>query len=159
MQIWKAGPDVEKLLQKLIGKHHPNLLLIKDEIAVVFKEKASSPGGTAILGKSKKAPPLLTVFTGTDYKFIIELADDEWKELDSRQQQALLDHHLCSLVCEEDPESGGFKCAVRAPDVVGYREELKRWGMWRPTAPQVTPTLVEQMFGTDEEEDEEEEGE
>lgn len=147
MQQHKAGPEVFKRLQTLIDKYHPNLLIIQDEIAIVFKEKASTPGGTVVLGKTKKASPLLVLMTDFPWKYIIEIGEDEWMNLSTRQRDALLDHHLCAMAVEEDPQSGEIKCGVRPPTVVGYEEELERWGFWRPHAPQASPTLVEQMFG------------
>jgi hypothetical protein len=148
MDTWKAGPDVMKQVSTLIGQYHPHLALIEEEIAVVFREKASEVAGTIILGKTKKAPAILTVLTDKkfNYRFIIELGADEWQSLTLQQQAALLDHHLCSMVAEEDANTGEIKCGIRPPDFLGYREEVERHGMWRPMDDE-TLSAVEKMFG------------
>jgi len=147
MEIWKAGPDVMKTLRDLIKKHHPHLVLIEEDIGVVYREKAREVAGVTILGATRKAPPLLPVLTDKKftYKFIIELGADAWQALDDRQRQACLDHHLCSMRVEEDPDSGEVKCSIRPPDFIGYKEEVERWGMWRPMDEE-TMTAFEQMF-------------
>jgi hypothetical protein len=147
MEIWKAGPDVMKMLRDLIKKHHPHLLLVEDEIGVVFREKAKEIAGVTILGATRKAPPLLPVLTDKKftYKYIVELAADAWQTLDDRQRMACLDHHLCSMRVEEDAESGEMKCSIRPPDFIGYKGEVERWGMWRPMDDE-TLTVIEQMF-------------
>ena len=148
MEIWKAGPDVMKSVSTLIGKHHPHLALIEEDIIVVFREKATEKAGKVIMGATKKATPLLAILTDKKftYKFIVEIGADVWKELDNRQQQALLDHHLCSMKVEEDANSGEIKCSLRPPDFLGYKEEVERWGMWRPMDDD-TLSIIEQMFG------------
>lgn len=148
MEIWKAGPEVMKSVSKLIGKHHPHLALIEEDIIVVFREKAIEKAGKIIMGATKKATPLLAVLTDKKYKykFIIEIGADVWKELDAKQQKALLDHHLCAMKVEEDPNTGETKCSLRPADFVGYREEIERWGMWRPMDDE-TLSVIEEMFG------------
>jgi hypothetical protein len=133
VDIWKADKKVMKMVSDLIAQHHPHLLLIEDEIGVIFREKASEVAGVIILGKTKKAPSLLSVLTDKKftYRFIIELGADEWNNnLDDRQRMALLDH----------------QCTIRPPDFIGYTEEVQRWGMWRPIDDD-TLTAVEKMFG------------
>lgn len=150
MDIWKAEKKVMKMVSDLIAQHHPHLVLIEEEIGVIFREKASEVAGVVILGKTKKAPSLLPVLTDKkfSYKFLIELGADEWNNsLDDRQRMALLDHHLCSMMAEEDPNTGEIKCTIRPPDFIGYTEEVQRWGMWRPIDDE-TLTAVEKMFGT-----------
>ncbi len=148
MELWKAGNDVMKLLKQLIANHHPHLVMIETDIAVVFRQKAIEKHGRVVLGTTKKAPPALAVLTDKkfSYKFIIELGADSWQALSNRQQMALLDHHLCSMVVEEDEEKGTMTCSIRLPDFYGYKEEVERWGMWRPLDDD-TLTVLEQMFG------------
>ena len=68
----------------------------------------------------------------TEYKFIIEVAADEWEDLTGSQKTALLDHHLCACRTEENPQTGDFKCFVAPPDVTYYFDEVDRHGDWRP---------------------------
>jgi len=149
MEIWKAGPDVMKMVKKLVAKHHPHLALIEDDIVILFREKAIERAGKVILGATKKAAALLSVLTDKEYtyKFIVEIGADVWKnELSDRQQMALLDHHLCSMKVEEDANSGEIRCSIRPPDIVAYREEIERWGIWQPLDEE-TLSIIEQMFG------------
>ena len=148
-EIWKAGVKEVKLLMKLIKDHFPHLLLIQDEIALIYRDKAKeAPGGQVILGNTKKAPALLSVLTDKEfpYKYIIELGGDSWNELDSKQQEALLFHHLCSMKVEENVDTGEIKCQIRPPDFYGYREEVEKYGMWRPYDDE-TASAIESMFG------------
>jgi hypothetical protein len=134
-------------VKNLIANHHPHLALIEDEIGVIFREKASEVAGVVILGKTKKAPPILSVLTDKkfNYRFLIELGADEWQALTPGQQRALLDHHLCSMLVEEDPNSGAIKCQIRPPDFIGYKEEVERHGMWRPYDDELL-SAVEKVF-------------
>lgn len=135
------------MVTELIAQYHPDLAMAQEEIVVIFKQKASMAHGQPILGKTKKAPPILGVLTDKkyEYRFIIELAADQWQLLDQQQRQALLDHHLCSMMVEEDPESGNVKYGVRPPDFVCYSDEISRHGMWRPL-PEETLDAVESAF-------------
>lgn len=130
--IWEAGEDVKKLVQHYIANYHPNLALVDDEIGVVFRGKAGKRGGMVVLGSSKKAPPILNALSKGNYKFIIELAGDEWPTLSNAQQGALIDHLLCACRVEENPKSGEIKCFIAPPDVQFYWGELDRHGDWRP---------------------------
>jgi len=147
MEIYKAGPDVMEMIQKLIANYHPHLVLIEDDIGVVFREKAQKVADMTIAGATKKAPPLLPVLTDKKftYKFIIEIGADAWQELDNRQREALLDHHLCAMKVEENADTGEIKCIIRPYDFSGYKEEFERWGMWRPMDDE-TLSVIEEMF-------------
>lgn len=147
MELWKAGNEVMQQLQTLIANHHPHLALIEGDIGVIFREKAIEKSGKVTLGTTKKAPPLLGVLTDKkyNYKFLIELGADVWQTLSDRQRLALLDHHLCSMVVEEDEDKGTLTCSIRPPDFFGYKDEVERWGMWRPLDDD-TLTVLEHMF-------------
>ena len=152
VDIWKANDDVHKKVGELIGENHPDLALISDEIVIVFREKAGKSGGHVVLGNSKKVAALANAIGNTDFKFVIEIAADQWEhELTSRQQEALLDHLLTACRCEEDPRSGEFKCTVAKPDIMAFRENVERYGMWFPVESKDDegPSPVEEMFGVD----------
>lgn len=134
VDIWIASSDVQDVVSKLIATHHPDLALVSDDIAILFREKASKSGGNVILGKTKKAPNLLSVLGNKDYKFILELAADKWMDLTGEQQTALLDHLLCHCGVEEDPKSGDIKYTIKSPDLYFFSQELERHGNWRPNA-------------------------
>lgn len=152
VEIWKASDDIHDKMRELIGKYHPDLALVSDEIVVVFREKAGKSGGQVVLGNSKKVAPIANAIGGTDYKFVLELASDQWEqELTGKQREALLDHLLTACRCEEDPKSGDLKCTVAKPDISAFRENIDRYGMWFPKEEdeEESSSPVEDMFGTD----------
>ena len=121
MDYWKAGEEVMGMVQKLIASYHPHLALIEKDIAVVFKDKATTKCDVTIPGNTKKAPALMNVLTDKkfDYKFIIEIGADVWNEFGDQERIAFLDHHLCAMKVEEDKE-GLIKCSIRPADQVMY---------------------------------------
>ena len=155
--IWEAGPDIYKAVKSLIPKYHPHLVEVLDQIFIIFKEKASTPGGVTVAGKTRKAPNLLALGLVTENHrkivYIIEIGHDYWKTLADKQKTALLDHHLCAMTATENEQTGATTFGVKPPDFVGYRDEVERWGLWRPTQNPKAPTLVEQMFGKEDRDD------
>lgn len=144
---YKAEQEVYDLMREVVANYHPDLALVVDEIAIVFKEKASKSGGKITLGKASKASPLFGVLGDTDYKFIITLAADEWANLTIRQRQALMDSMLCACRVEED-DNGTPVCGIALPDVSYFYDELDRWGDWRPRPPEEGPeSPLERIFG------------
>lgn len=138
-EFWKSNEDIHQMMRDLITKNHPDLILLvgltreTDEIVVVFKEKAGKSGGQVVLGNSKKVAPLANALGNTNYKFVLEVAADQWEnELDSKQREALIDHLLCACHVEEDLKSGEMRCSVVKPDVSAFRENIERYGMWFP---------------------------
>lgn len=61
----------------------------------------------------------------------MEVALDQWNELDAHRRTALVDHLLECCFGEEDEEDGGaMKWKVRDPDVKEFRTILQRYGAW-----------------------------
>jgi len=144
---YKAESEVYDLMKEVVANYHPDLALVVDEIAIVFKEKATKSGGKVVLGKPSKASPLFGVLGDTDYKFILTLAADEWVNLTGRQRQALMDSMLCACRAEED-DNGNIVCGIAVPDVSYFYDELDRWGDWRPRPPEDGPeSPLERIFG------------
>jgi hypothetical protein len=134
VEYFVASKEVQDLALKLIGKQHPDLAgsLNKGELVVVFREKASKSGGQVILGSSKRAQPIINALAGENYVFIIELAQDQWTKLDTKQQEACLDHFLCACRADHDEKTGNTKYVVVKPEVQAFRENVERYGMWFP---------------------------
>lgn len=184
---WKAGKDTYQIVDHLVATKFPHLALIHDsvdsghesQILIIFREKAGKASGRLTLGTTKKAPQILHVVTGHEYKYVIELAGDVWlNELNDKEREALLFRQLCACAVEEDPESGEIKCGIAAPDVQYYYSELDAYGDWMPRLDEEEdekqgavsgardPDVLEQMMGvgrgmdhsqSDEEEEVEEE--
>ena len=147
VEYWKANKEIQEKVQHLIGQHHPDLAIICAEVVAVFREKAGKTGGQVVLGNSKRVAALANALGGTEFKFVLELAADQWEqELTSKQQEALLDHLLTACRCEEDPKSGDFKLSVAKPDIMAFTENVDRYGMWFPREADEEPTPVEQLF-------------
>lgn len=147
VEYWKANKEIQEKIQHLIGQYHPDLAIICDEIVAVFREKAGKAGGQVVLGNSKKVAALANALSETEFKFVLELAADQWEhELTSKQQEALLDHLLTACRCEEDPKSGEFKITVAKPDIMAFSENIERYGMWFPKEEDEEATPVEQLF-------------
>lgn len=133
VELWKANDEIHTKVKELIANYHPDLALVVDEIVVVFREKAGKAGGQVVLGNSKKVAPIANAIGNTDYKFVLELASDQWEnELTAKQREALLDHLLTACRCEEDTKTGDVKCTVARPDIMAFRENIERYGMWFP---------------------------
>jgi hypothetical protein len=145
--MWKADEDVMVIIRDLIAKYHPHLALVDDEIAVVFKEKATTVGTVEIIGKTGKAPAILSVLGDTKWKFLITLAADAWVNLDDKQKVALLDHHLCGCRVEENEQNGALKCFVAPPDVSFFKGEIERHGVWRTSGTPPSANLIQELFG------------
>jgi hypothetical protein len=147
MSVYKAEDEIYDLMRDTVANYHPDLALVVDSIAVVMKDKASKTGGKVILGKPRKASPLFGVLGDTDYKFILEIAADEWVNLSQRQRKALMDSLLCACRAEEDDE-GNLTCSLALPDVSFFYDELDRWGDWRPRPPEDGPeSPLARIFG------------
>jgi hypothetical protein len=130
--VWVAGEEVYKLMQHFVANYHPSLAGYDKDIAILMRGKASKRGGQKVLGTAKKAPPILDVLGKDSYKFILEIAADEWQTLTNEQQGALMDHLLCACRAEEDEKTQEMKFSIAAPEVSFYWDELKRHGDWRP---------------------------
>ena len=133
MDRWKAGDEVQEVIRTLVGEAHPHLADIVDEIIVIFKDKASRKGNQPILGKTSKAPALISVLGERQYQFVIELGADVWVKLDDTQKKALLDHQLCFIGGEEDEKTCEMKYHLTTPDISYFTSEVDRNGHWRPS--------------------------
>jgi hypothetical protein len=109
MDFWIAD-DVKPIAEKLITDHRPELEGVN--IVYMFKEKAGKKGDKLVIATAKKVSPKDNVahsFKGKpNIDFIIEIGNDAWKELDSKQKEAVVFHELCHCAMqsknEGDPE-------------------------------------------------------
>ena len=128
---WKASSSTHEIVRDLVANHHTHLTDVVDDIAIVFKLKASKKGSRPILGTASKAPALLSVLGDRSYKFVLTIADDCWSKLNHDQRIALIDHLLCYIGGKEDSKSGEMKYFMQTPDVMYFTEETSRHGNWR----------------------------
>jgi hypothetical protein len=146
-EIWKANEEVHDLMRELVGKYHPDLALVVDEIIVVFTEKGNK---AVVQGSASRVSPWMNLFGGTSYKFMIVLPADKWEnEMTSKEREILLNHHLFSCRAEEDPNSGDIKCSMAKPDVIAFAENVEIYGQ----AAMFSPKQEEENKDQDSDED------
>jgi hypothetical protein len=137
MEQWKARDEIQDQMKYLVGQYHPDLALVVDKIVVMFREKAwNRRGGGRIYGKVLRPNATMNALRDEPLEFILMLGSDGWEhELTSRQRKALLDSLLCSCRCDEDDDEEsqtGYKCYKVPPDVMMFRENVERFGVWMP---------------------------
>lgn len=131
--IWKANEEIHETMRELVGKHHPDLALVVDEILIVFMEKG---GKATVPGSAGRVSPMMNLVGGTSYKFMIVLPADKWEhEMTSREREILLNHHLFSCRVDEDPNSAELKFYMARPDVIAFAENVEIYGQSAMFAP------------------------
>lgn len=143
---WKADQEIYDTVKDLIAQYHPGLIMCVDQIAILFKEKASMKGDVPVLATTAKASPLLGILSDVDYQFVITIAADQWNELSDRQKIALLDRQLCACKAVVN-DDGSTKYSVAPPDVFFYADELTRHGFWQTTGASVDQKMLDHIFG------------
>lgn len=135
--FFKASDDVHDRMREVLALNHPDLAIVCNEIGIIFREKHGNSGGQRVMGRAYKPSPATTAMYNGEFKFIIELPGDIWEnELGAREREAMLDHCLCMITAEEDKETAEPICRTRGPDVVGFKENIERFGMWYPKDPE-----------------------
>ena len=124
-QWYRAGDDVEMMMENLVRHYHPHLLPFVDRIAILFKTGTGQKAGQV-----SKASPQMGVLADKNYVFVIKLMEENWANLADNQRIALMDHLLCACKCEEAPDAS-MKFHIDRPDLEYYRDELDRNGFWR----------------------------
>jgi hypothetical protein len=146
---WKATDKEDlELLDHAIANWHPTLVDIRQEIAIVFKDKAGKVGGKPNLGKCIKAPGILAVLGDKEYQFILEIGYDLWLALEDTDKLALIDHLLCHVQSEENEQNGEMTYSMRTPDVSYFSEEIERHGNWKK---EIYDSLVEKEVAEEKE--------
>ena len=110
MDFWRAEEDVKPIADKLITECKPELEGVV--IVYLFKEKAGKKGNKLVIATARKVTSKENVvhsFKGKpSIDFVIEIGNDAWKELDTRQKEAVVLHELCHCAMhsknENEPE-------------------------------------------------------
>lgn len=131
-EFWMGNEEVHNLMKELITLYHPDLVPIVDEISIVFREVAQNKGGTPVFGTAQKASPVMSVLAKRSLRFVLYIASDCWSSLNGDQRKALIDSLLLRCSCEFDQKKQEYKCTLRSPDIIAFREEIDRHGMWWP---------------------------
>lgn len=149
MTTYRHAPEVKAIADKLIGKHHRDLRDVKDRIRYVFRDEAAVTKGRTVLGKARSVGGLNAwLAEPIDHEapafYVMEIAEDEWEQLDDRQRVALVDHELCHFAPEVNDE-GVWQLKIRAHDLEEFVAVVQRNGMWRPEIEHVVKVANEQL--------------
>ena len=147
MPIYSDAPDVESLAEDLIHLHHPHL--IDEPIRYIFRDKAAKKHDKIVRGTASILGGRTAFFSLTEEEwdreeerqespsfFVIEIAADQWAEMSSQEQQALVDHELSHCwACDVEKGKGEGKRPVRSLSLRGHDVEefahiVQRYGMW-----------------------------
>jgi hypothetical protein len=145
-EMWLAEEEVDMAKDSLIGKYHTHLAEISQDIAIVFKDKASEKLGKKIPGQTKKANKLVNLLAKRELVFVIELANDVWQDLSDQERMALLDRQLCFCAAIEK-EDGTKKWAIALPDACYFKAEVQRHGFWYTSGDRAEDVIVNKVFG------------
>lgn len=136
MSTYRPAPEVERIGNRLIAKHHTHLHGTRVEW--VFRDEASRSGGRMVWGKARKKSGLDALLANPGVEdsddqdfFVIEVALDVWGLLSKPQQVALVDHELSHCRCEEN-EGGELRLLIAGHDVEEFGDVLARHGLWKP---------------------------
>lgn len=149
MTTYRPAPELAERACPIIAEHHSDLSLYGVEPLWVWRSTAAKSKGRLVLGKARKlsglAAALLFASEHNDGdtqegdvdeeenvdRFVIEIAEDTWLDLSSKQKDALLDHELAHLYVEED-DDGTAVLSLRAHDVEEFAAIVRRRGLWKP---------------------------
>ncbi len=122
---------VRDLVASVMAEHHR--VLREQRIDVVFRSEAATDGGKIVLGKARKVTGLASFLAGANGEpfFVLELAEDCWKELDAKAQRALVDHELTHFGVKFN-EQEELVLFIAPHDLEEFNVIVKRHGLWRP---------------------------
>lgn len=132
-QQYYPAEEAKEIAERLIQKHHPELLNFRIEYFFLFNTPVVK--GKEVWGRAKKISGL-NAYLATDEKkrldmpipmpfFVIEFSWDVWKELGEKEKEALVDHELSHC-----GESDDFKPILRSHDCEEFIGVIHRHGLW-----------------------------
>lgn len=146
MPEFSYAPEVATIAAELIAQQPMHGLLSQVRIDYVFRDKAAKSHGRVVLGRARKVGGLnaFLIRDGEpDPMFVIEVAEDEWLNLDDDQRRALVDHELCHCQVTEGEE--GLELAIRGHDLEEFTCIVERHGMWKQDVRRFGSVIAEQM--------------
>lgn len=130
--------QAEGMARVLIPVFHRELQNVT--IRYLFQENMGSQLRT-VWGKAAKAPARWLYLTGVD--FVITFNWTMWKELNTPQRAALVDHELEHCFVEETAE--GSKLVLHPHDLEEFNVTVRRWGLWRSSVANFVDAARPQM--------------
>lgn len=131
--FWK-DPDLQRFGDSIAAKYHP-AKLADARFNFVFKDgKGTNPV------KAQKVPKMWKDLGVIDADYLLVVNAEIWKELDSEQKEAALDHELCHCKIEITPE-GEQKYTMAPHDIEDFHEVYERHGDWKNTIDKLLDSL------------------
>lgn len=140
---FRPAPAVERVAKTLISKYHMDLSDHDVDIRYVFRSEHAKSSGKAVFGRAKKISGLNAYLAALDDPdetgiegaegdfFVIEIAEDIWRELKQDARVALVDHELshCGVTFDKDEN---LKLVCLPHDLEEFNAIVERHGLWRP---------------------------
>jgi hypothetical protein len=156
---YRLAKEAQEVADRLIEEHHAHLQGVT--VTYVFVDKVPTSKGRQVWARAKKigglnaflvfaeSVPGLAERWGSDEGsphdfFAVEVAEEAWNRLTGKGREALIDEVLCSCEIEWD-DNGNTKLAVVGPDVAGWRDVVKRHGLWREDLEEFVRAGAEQL--------------
>lgn len=148
MTHYKPAPDVAHIAGDLIATVDDHAELAGVDVVYCWRDKAAKSKGRTVLGKARKVSGL-NAFLARDQEsdeplFVVEIAQDEWIELTTKQRYALVDHELSHLRVKIG-DDGERDLSIRGHDVEEFRAVIDRHGFWKPDVADFAVSVSEQM--------------
>ena len=122
--------SVKEIADKLLVECSCFKHLREIPIAYVFKPKASKKGGRVVLGKAIRQNDLQQHLSG--YWFVMEIPEDEWKNSNDKEREAIVCHELCHMdtVEKEDKDGNIFLVpTLKDHDIQEFEYVIQRYGV------------------------------
>lgn len=141
---WREAPEVKEIADRLIPEHHQRIELYMDEIRYIFRDKAAKSRGNTVFGKAHKVGGmscyLMHSAPGDVNKygeqppdcFVMEIAENVWENLTTRQRTALVDHELMHFDAVLNEQTGEMNLGLRPHDIEEFSAIASRYGAWHP---------------------------
>lgn len=136
-QYDKCGEEIEEMARELIRTDHTDLIS-NCKVCYLWKNKEITKKGQNVGATAEKCSAKMKALT--DYDFIITLSYPTWQELSDVARQALLDHELEHLFCDENDE-GEMKCKILPHDTEEFNSIIERHGLWREELKKIAQSI------------------
>lgn len=128
MPKYEEAPEVRDIASELIDKYHSHLASVR--MCYIFRPKAWKSKGEMVLGKASKLGGKTKALSGygKDYDgftFVIEVAKQEFHQMDRDMKEALIDHELIHCILDENDN-----WKIVGHDFDGFNSVVKRHGFW-----------------------------
>lgn len=146
---YRDAVEVKRAATGLIESHHTHLDGVR--IQFVFMSETPQSKGKDVWARARKISGL-NAFLSSEFGvqeeyaeaetyFVIEVSEEIWDGLNTRQRKALVDHELHH--CELHPEKG--TPVIVGHDVTEFGDVLKRHGLWNESVKEFVEAGAEQL--------------